>query len=58
MVGGHTRGTEERLKFIFLKNKLIIDFLDVGQVEVRLRYEKGRLCRINLAWRVRGVKIR
>jgi hypothetical protein len=40
MVGGHTRGAKVRLKFVFLKDELIVDFLDVGQVEVRLCYEK------------------
>jgi len=56
MASKHTGGAQVRLKFVFLEDKLIVDFLDVGEVKVWLRYEKRRLRCVNLYQRVSGTK--
>jgi hypothetical protein len=48
-VDGHTGGAKVRLKFVFLKDELVVNLLDVREVEVWLRYKKGRLCRVDLS---------
>lgn len=52
MAGEHTGGAQVRLKFVFLKDKLVVDFLNVGEVKVWLCYEKRCLRCVNLysAW--------
>jgi hypothetical protein len=56
MAGEHTRGAQVRLKFVFLEDKLVVDFLNVGEVKVWLCYEKRRLRCVNLYQRVSGTK--
>ena len=37
-----------RLEFVFLKDELVIDALDLGEVEVRLGYQNGGLRDVRL----------